>query len=349
MVLDPWRPTAGIVERIGKGDVPMSAGVTYVRDDRMEDRLEDHRVALTGFCYRMLGSPFEAEDAVQETLVRAWRALDRFEGRAALRSWLFGIATNVCIDMLNAGRRRALPMDLGSPTVGDARIGAPLPEHRWVWPVANGLVLPRTDDPAEAAVGRESIRLAFVAALQHLSPRQRAVLILRDVLRWRASEVAELLDCTTGSVHSMLRRARAALAAAGGTGTPPAPAAGHEQAAVVERYVAAFERFDMDAVVELLHEDVVLSMPPLQLWMRGAGVVRDWFVAAPFGCRDVRLVPVEANGSPALASYRPRVDGHHEAFGIQVLDLSGDRVAGIHAFLDVRLFPLFGVPTAVPS
>jgi RNA polymerase sigma-70 factor (ECF subfamily) len=239
-------------------------------------------------------------------------------------------------------------MDLGSPTGSDARIGAPLPEHRWVWPVSDGRVLPRTDDPAEAAVGRESIRLAFIAALQHLSPRQRAVLILRDVLRWRASEVAELLDCTTGSVHSMLRRARAALAAVGGNGTPPAPAAGHAQTALVERYVAAFERFDMDAVVELLHEDVALSMPPLPLWLRGAGVVGDWFAAAPFRCSRVRLVPVEANGSPALASYHPRGDGY-EAFAIQVLELSGGRVAGIHAFLDVRLFPLFGVPTVLPS
>jgi RNA polymerase sigma-70 factor (ECF subfamily) len=327
----------------------MSETVAPLRDEReIERRLEHHRTELTGFCYRMLGSPFEAEDAVQETLVRAWRAFDRFEGRAALRSWLFGIATNVCIDMLNAGRRRALPMDLASPSGGTAAIGTPLPEHRWIGPIADGRALPTSSDPADVAVARESIRLAFVAALQHLPPRQRAVLILRDVLRWRASEVATLLGSTTVSVHSMLRRARAVLAAAELPGAGTAEVPDDAARALVDRYVEAFERFDVDSLVALLHEDVILSMPPYPLWMRGTDAVRTWLEAATDDCRGTRFVPIAANGGRALAAYRPTgPGGAYEAFGIQVMELSAGRIAGIHAFLDPRLFPLFDVPAVL--
>jgi RNA polymerase sigma-70 factor (ECF subfamily) len=309
----------------------------------LERKLEEHRAELTGYCYRMLGSPFEAEDAVQETLVRAWRALDRFEGRAALRSWLFGIATNVCIDMLNARRRRALPMELGPPSPGDALPGAALPEHLWVGPVHDDRVLPPNGDPAEVAVARESIRLAFVVALQHLTPRQRAAMILRDVLRWKAKEVALVLDTTTESVESLLRRARAALADADIAAAPTVD--GDAARNLVDRYVEAFDRYDVDALVALLHEDVTLSMPPHPLWLSGIDAVRTWFGTVAEAALSERFVPIAANGSPGLAFYRPTGPGGlYEAFGIQAIEQSEGKIIGIHAFLDPRLFGLFGLP-----
>jgi len=310
----------------------------------LERQLERHRVELTGFCYRMLGSPFEAEDAVQETLVRAWRALDRFEGRSAFRSWLFGIATNVCIDMLNAKQRRALPMALGPPSPGDAPISAALPEHLWIGPAPDGRVLPATTDPAEMAVARESVRLAFVAALQHLTARQRAVLILRDVLRWKAQEVAELLDTTTISVHSLLRRARAVMAEVDPAGRAPTPTGDDAARALVDRFVDAFERYDVDALVALLHEEVTLSMPPHPLWIHGIDAVRTFFLTTGADCRTGRFVRTVANGGPALAVYRPSgPGGAYEPFAIQVLEVSDGAIVGLHAFIEPRLFPLFGV------
>jgi RNA polymerase sigma-70 factor (ECF subfamily) len=312
----------------------------------LEQELEDHRVALTGYAYRMLGSPFEAEDAVQETLVRAWRALDRFEGRAALRSWLFGIATNVCIDMLKARQRRALPMEMGPPSPGDALPGGALPEHQWVAPVDDARVLALAADPAEAAVGRESIRLAFVAALQHLTPKQRAALILHDVLRWKASEVARLLDTSTSSVESLLRRARTVLADTdtGARGTVD----GSATRALVDRYVEAFEQYDIDALVALLHEDVTLSMPPFPLWLRGVDEMRTWFGTLTDACRAGRFLPITANGSPGLAFYKPTgPGGRYEAAGIQVMEQSAGQILGIHTFFDPRLFALFGAPATL--
>jgi RNA polymerase sigma-70 factor (ECF subfamily) len=309
----------------------------------LEGELEHHRADLTGYCYRMLGSPFEAEDAVQETLVRAWRALDRFEGRAALRSWLFGIATNVCIDMLNARRRRALPMEVGPPSPGNVLPNGTLPEHLWVGPVHDDRVLPSDRDPAEVAVARESIRLAFVAALQHLTPRQRAALILRDVLRWKTKEVAPLLDTSIASVESLLRRARAVLADA----DTAASATVDDAAArvLVDRYVEAFERFDVDALVALLHEDVTLSMPPYPMWLRGVDAVRTFFGTIAGTDPRPRCLPIAANGSPGFAIYKPTgPGGRYEAFGIEVIEQSEGRIIGVHAFLDPRLFALFGVP-----
>jgi RNA polymerase sigma-70 factor, ECF subfamily len=309
----------------------------------LERELEDHRAELTGYCYRMLGSPFEAEDAVQETLVRAWRALDGFEGRAALRSWLFGIATNVCVDMLKARRRRALPMELGPSSPGDAVPGGVLPEHLWVGPVHDDQVLPSYGDPAEVAIARDSIRLAFVVALQHLTAKQRAALILRDVLRWKAKEVALLLETSTESVESLLRRARAVLTAAD---TAPAAIVGDDAAsALVDRYVEAFERYDVDALVSLLHGDVRVSMPPHRLWLHGVDAVRTFFGTVTDACRNTRFLPVAVNGSPGLALYKSTgPGGRHEAFGIKVIEQSAGKITGIHAFLDPRLFPLFGVP-----
>jgi RNA polymerase sigma-70 factor (ECF subfamily) len=272
-------------------------------------------------------------------MIRAWRGLDRFEGRAALRSWLYRIATNVCLDMLGSAQRRARPMDLGPPGTAQSVPGDPLPENVWVGPVPDARVTAGTDDPAEIAVSRESIRLAFVAALQHLPARQRAVLILRDVLAWSAAEVAELLGASVASVNSALQRARAALADAdlgGDTLRPMDP----EQSHLLERYVKAFEAYDMEALTSLLHEDVALNMPPLPLWLRGHADIRDWMLGTGSGCRGSRLVPTVANGMPAFGQYRPT-----GPWALIVLDTSGGRIRGITNFLDVeRLFPLFGLP-----
>src|SRR5579862_580855 len=221
-----------------------------------ELRLEQHRLELTGYCYRMLGSSFDAEDAVQETLVRAWRSLERFEGRAALKSWLYRIATNVCIDMLNGRNRRARPMDLGPSQGVDAPLTT-LPEATWIEPIPDGRVLDAEGDPADLAVSRETVRLAFVAALQHLPPRQRAVLILREVLHWQASEVAELLETSVASVNSALQRARATLATAEMRANDV-----EVDDELLARYVAAFEAYDIEALTAVIREDATQSMPP---------------------------------------------------------------------------------------
>ena len=311
-------------------------------------QLEDHRVELTGYCYRMLGSTFEAEDAVQETFVRAWRSLDRFEGRSSLRSWLYRIATNVCLSMLGASQRRARPMDLSAAGSADTPLPAPLTESTWIEPVPDARVLPEGGDPAEVAVARESVRLAFVAALQHLPPRQRAVLILREVLRWKADEVAELLDTTVASVNSALQRARATLAASRGTTTESQPISepmDDAQRALLARYVDAFERYDMDSLTALLHEDATWNMPPYDLWLQTHLDIRHWCLGPGIGCQGSRLVPVMANGSPAFGQYKPDPNGGREPWSLQVLETSGGRISGITFFLDTkRFFPLFGLP-----
>ncbi|MFF3747102.1 sigma-70 family RNA polymerase sigma factor [Streptomyces kronopolitis] len=304
----------------------------------LADRLEAYRTELTGYCYRMLGSAFEAEDAVQETMVRAWRAHDRFEGRASLRSWLYRIATNVCLDLLKGSRRRARPMDLASPARVDTPIGTGLPEATWIGPVPDARVLAAAGDPAERAVSRESVRLAFIAALQRLAPRQRAVLILREVLSWSAREVAELLGSSVASVNSALQRARATLAA---SAEAPAEPLDDSQQELLRRYVDAFERFDLDALTALLHEDSTLSMPPYALWLRGRADFLAWLRGPGGGCAGSHLVPVAANGRPAFGQYR--ADGL--PWAIQVLDVADGRITGLHSFLDTeRLFPLFGLP-----
>jgi RNA polymerase sigma-70 factor, ECF subfamily len=308
-----------------------------------EEELERHRVELTGYCYRMLGSTFEAEDAVQETLVRAWKSFDSFEGRSSLRSWLYRIATNVCLDMRREPQRRARPMDLGPASSADTPLPAPLPEETWIEPVPDGRVVPETADPAELTVAKESIRLAFLSALQKLPPKQRAVLILREVLRWQASEVAQLLDTTVQSVNSALQRARASLQA-----IDPVDADGFEpsddrQRALLGRYVDAFERYDMDALVSLLHDDATWSMPPYALWLRTHDDVRAWCLGPGIGCRGSRLVPTVANGLPAFGQYKPGPDGL-EPWSLQVLEIADGRIAGITFHLDTqRLFPLFGL------
>jgi RNA polymerase sigma-70 factor (ECF subfamily) len=341
------RPAYDASQVAGRDD---RSGVTElaatVGSRELELQLEQHRVELTAFAYRMLGSAFEAEDAVQETMLRAWRSLERFEGRSALRSWLYRIATNVCLDMLNGRQRRARPMDLGPPRTAEVPLGEPLSEGAWIQPVPDGRVLPADVDPAEVAVSRESVRLAFVAALQTLPPRQRAVLILREVLRWRAAEVAELLDTTVASVNSALQRARTALAARNVATGGPAHPMDEAQRKLLARYVDAFERYDLDALTSLLYEDATWSMPPYELWLQSHDEIRRWCLGPGIGCRGSRLVPAAANGSPAFAHYKPgEAPGSLEPWSLQVLEISGDRIAGITFFLDSeRLFPLFGMP-----
>ncbi|KPC63734.1 sigma-70 family RNA polymerase sigma factor [Streptomyces chattanoogensis] len=309
----------------------------------LADRLEAHRAELTGYCYRMLGSAFEAEDAVQETMVRAWRSYARFEGRSSLRSWLYRIATNVCLDLLKGSRRRARPMDLASPSSVDTPVGNGLPEATWIGPVPDGRVLAEAADPAEAAVARESIRLAFVSALQRLAPRQRAVLILREVLSWSASEVAELLGSSVAAVNSALQRARATLAV---DEAPAAPPLDDAQQALLKRYVDAFERFDMEALTALLHEDSTLSMPPYALWLRGREDIVRWMRGPGRGCEGSHLVPLTANGRPAFGQYR----AGGEPWAIQVIETAGGRITALQSFLDTeRLFPLFGLPMRWPD
>ena len=318
--------------------------------DAIARELEAHRAELTAYCYRMLGSSFEAEDAVQDTLIRAWKSFDSFEGRAALRSWLYRIATNVCLDMLNGKERRARPMDLGPAQSADTPLTEPLPEVTWLEPIPDGRVTPAGGDPAETAVERESIRLAFVAALQHLPPKQRAVLILREVLRWKATEVAELLDTTVQSVNSALQRARSALEERSINSTEPLKPMDEEQRALLERYVAAFESYDMDSLTSLLREDAVWNMPPYDLWLQSHLDIRKWCLGPGIGCKGSRLIPTVANGAPAFGQYKPSPDGGLELWSLQVLEISNGEITGITFFLDTqRLFPMFGLPSRLDN
>jgi RNA polymerase sigma-70 factor (ECF subfamily) len=313
--------------------------------EELEQAFEQYRGELTAYCYRMLASPFEAEDAVQETLMRAWRGYEGFEGRSALRSWLYRIATNVCLDMLSGRERRARPMDLGparEPVEANLNM---LPEVTWIEPVPDALVVPADGDPAEVAVARETIRLAFVAALQHLPARQRAVLILCEVLRWKASEVAELLETSVASVNSALQRARATLEASDLSATEPEPPLDEADRELLARYVKAFEAYDIDALTSLIQEDAQQSMPPYDMWLRGRDDIFTWWFGPGIGCRGSRVIPTTAaNGAPAFGQYKPSPDGGHEPWALQVLQLSGGRIAEFTFFLDTdRLFPLFGL------
>jgi RNA polymerase sigma-70 factor, ECF subfamily len=313
--------------------------------EELEGWFGRHRGELVAYCYRMLASPFEAEDAVQETFIRAWRGYDRFEGRAALRSWLYRVATNVCLDMLASRKRRARPMDLGparEPVESNLRTQH---EATWVEPVPDGLVALEVD-PAEAVVSRETIRLAFVAALQHLPPRQRAVLILCEVLRWKAGEVAELLETSVASVNSALQRARATLE------TADVHAAGEVDRELLDRYVAAFEAYDMEALTSLIHEDATQSMPPFDLWLSGRDDIFRWWLGPGIGCRGSRVLPaVAANGSPAFGQYKPSASSNgYEPWALQVLEVADGRIVELTFFLDTeRLFPLFGLPPGLDA
>ena len=324
------------------------AGTASTATLSVEEQLELHRVELTAFCYRMLGSS-DAEDAVQETFIRAWRSFDRFEGRSALRSWLYRIATNVCFDMLDGRKRRARPMDLG-PAREPVAENLHTPEVAGLEPMPDGRLVPE-GDPAEVVAARESVRLAFVAALQHLPPKQRAVLILCEVLRWKAAEVAELLETTVASVNSALQRARATLEASEAT---PAmtPSVNAADAELLGRYVAAFESYDMAALTELIHEDATQSMPPYDLWLAGRDDILTWWVGPGGGCRGSRVVPVEAaNGAPAFGQYKPAENGSgHEPWALQVLEIEDGRIVELTFFLSTdTIFPLFGLPARLDA
>jgi len=293
------------------------------------DQLDDLRPGLVGYCYRMLGSPFEAEDAVQETMVRAWQGANGFAGDASVRTWVYRIATNVCIDALRGRGRRAVPMDLG-PATAVADVAEPLPSSQpWVTPMVGPL------DPAEVVVGRETVRLAFIAALQHLPARQRCVLILRDVLAWPAADVAALLDATVGSVNSALQRARATLSA-----RPPQPSATElteRDQELLARYLDAFQRYDIETLVTLLHEDAIQSMPPFPLWLSGRQEIGAFMLGPGAECEGSRLIPTTANGSPAFWQYR----AGDVPWSLQVLELREGRIAEIHAFVLPALFEKF--------
>jgi RNA polymerase sigma-70 factor, ECF subfamily len=325
---------------------------TTVTPDKLERQLEQHLQELTGYCYRMLGSPFEAEDAVQETFLRAWRGFERFEGRAALRSWLYRIATNVCFDMLSGRARRARPMDLGGSSAPEAENLNMLPEVTWIEPIP-GSVVGSADDPAELAMARETLRLAFIAALQHLAPRQRAVLILCEVLRWKAKEVAELIDTSVASVNSALQRARATLQSNDISSTDPEPTSmNHAQRELLARYVEAFEAYDVDALTSLIQEDASQSMPPYDLWLRGRQDILTWWFGPGIECRGSRLLPtVTANGSVAFGQYKPDPSGiGYAPWALQVLEIADGQIVEFTFFLSTEhLFPLFGLPAALPA
>ncbi len=319
-----------------------------------EQDLERLRPALTGYCYRMLGSGFEAEDATQEAMIRAWRAADTLADPAALKSWLFRIATNVCFDQIEGRKRRARPVDLAG--VGDAEtpVGAPLPETAWVLPIADSQAVDPGADPAAQTAERETLRLAFVAALQHLPARQRVVLVLCEVLRWRAKEVAELLETSVASVNSALQRARATLdELALEDAEAPARPSDEDERRLLEQYLEAFAEYDIDRIVALLRYDVVFDMPPLALWLRGPAQVGEFMLGQGAACRGSKLIAVRANGCPAFASYKPDPEsGAWLPWSLTVLepvaaDRGGPAVAGVHNFLQPflpSLFESFGVP-----
>jgi RNA polymerase sigma-70 factor (ECF subfamily) len=311
--------------------------------------LETHRFAITGHCYRLLGSFFDAEDAAQETMIRAWKGLERFDGRASLKNWLYRIATNVCLDEIHSKNRRARPMEEGPPcsqTPSLEDLGQ-RPANVWIEPISDARALPSDSDPSERAILKQSIRLAFVAALQKLAPKQRAALLLIDVLGFSAVEAAETLETTVASLNSALQRARAALSDRSFSASPELSP---EQSEILDRYTKAFEQYDIDALTALLRQDATLSMPPYALWFQGPEAIRNWMLGLGCGCRGSRLVPTAACGSPAFAQYRVNPEGGHKAWALIVLDLADDRIAGVNSFLDVEaLFPRFDLPLLLPA
>jgi len=310
------------------------------------ERAEYQRLTreLAGYCYRMLGSPLDAEDAVQDTMLRAWREFGRFEGRSSLTTWLHRIATNVCIDMLRKRGRRTMPMELQPPTRAEgAQVPPPLTERTWVLPIPDAMLADGTADPAEQVVSRETVRLAFVAALQRLTPRQRAVLILRDVLQLSAAETAEVLGTTVASVNSALQRARATVPSI----DEDDQAAGGADTALLEKYVAAFEAYDVPRLTALLRSDAVNSMPPLSLWLLGQDEIRVWMLGPGSECRGSRLLPTAANGCAAFAQYRPDGRGGYQPWAIQVLETEGGLITGLHCYVFPELFTYFGFPGAL--
>lgn len=308
-----------------------------------------HRPALTGHCYRMLGSVFDADDAVQETLIRAWRAWDTFDRRSSVYTWLYRIATNVCLDELKNRGQRALPIGEGSPSSGSPS-GESLTQRPcayWIEPILDARIIPVGADPSERAMLLQSVRLAFVAALQRLTPKQRAALLLTEVLGCPAAESAEILETSVASINSALQRARAALAARSETEPPELTEA---QQDMLGRYVHAFESYNIDSLTALMREDATFCMPPYSLWLQGPRDVRTWMLGLGSGRWGSRLVPTAACGWPAFAQYRPNPTGGYKAWSLIVLELSRDRISGVNSFLDTEnLFPRFDFPLTLPS
>ena len=316
-------------------------------DDLLE-RARPYRNELLAHCYRMLGSVHDAEDLVQDTYLRAWRASDRFEGRSSLRTWLYRIATNACLTAIEQRGRRPLPSGIGAPSDPEQAVKE-MPEVPWLEPIPDAMLGgDQPSDPASVVVSKSSMRLALVAALQHLPPRQRAVLLLRDVLKWRAAEVAELLDSTTASVNSALQRARAQLdqvAPVEEELTEPTDPAMRE---LLDRYAAAFEKSDVTAIVDLFKEDAVWEMPPFPEWFRGRDdIVRLIGNQCPIGPDQGLMLPTSANGQPAFGLYNLQADGSYHPFHIQVLTLHKGQVAHVGAFFGDALFAAFGLPEVV--
>jgi RNA polymerase sigma-70 factor (ECF subfamily) len=314
---------------------------------------DPYRRELLAHCYRMLGSVHDAEDLVQETYLRAWRSYEGFEGRSSLRTWLYRIATNACLTAIESRGRRPLPSGLGGPAPDPNEPLAQRTEVSWLEPMPDALAGAERTDPAAIVTSRESMRLALIAAMQHLPARQRAVLILRDVLKWRAAEVAELLDTTTTAVNSMLQRARAQLDQAAPTENDVVEPASHDQRELLDRYVAAFEDKNVPAIVELLTGDAVWEMPPYTTWYQGPDHVAHHLAGrCPGGPGDFRLVQAEANGQPALALYlRDGADGDgvFQPFTLQVLTVTTEGISHVVNFFDHRLFATFGLPDSLPA
>ena len=331
------------------------AGARAVPDRLDSDDFErltgPFRDELLAYCYRMLGSVQDAEDQVQETLLRAWRSYGGFEGRSSMRTWLYRIATNACLRALENRGRRPLPSGLGAPALEAATPpGAARTEVPWLEPIPDALFGTAPADPAAVVVSRTSMRLALIAALQYLPPRQRAVLILRDVLRWRAAEVAGLLGISTVAVNSLLQRARTQLELAAPDEDAIREPTRRAERELVGRYAAAFENADLAALVGLLRDDAVLEMPPLPGWFRGRDAIAAFLGAEVLGRPgDWRMIPTAANGQPAFAAYAREDDGGYHAHGICVLTLTGTQVSRMVCFNDPGLFPVFGFASRLPA
>ncbi|WP_371483254.1 sigma-70 family RNA polymerase sigma factor [Kitasatospora sp. NBC_00315] len=308
---------------------------------RVHDR---YRTELLAHCYRMLGSIHDAEDLVQETYLRAWRSYETFEGRSSLRTWLYRIATNVCLTALEHRDRRLLPTGLGTPAAPETPLVPPTPEIGWLQPAPDALLGPRHGDPATIVATRSSFRLAMIAALQFLPARQRAVLILRDVLAMPAGEVADLLGTSVPAVKSALQRARGQLERLAPAEEEVRDSVASEQRELLDRYVTAFENTDIKLLLELLTDDAVAEMPPYPSWFAGREEVARFFAAQVLvEPGRYRLAPVRANGQPAFALYRRGDDGGHHPHSITVLTLAGGRISRISGFLDPGLFGPFGL------
>lgn len=312
---------------------------------------DPYRRELLAHCYRMLGSAHDAEDLVQETYLRAWRAYHSFEGRSSMRTWLYRIATNACLSALEGRGKRPLPTGLGAPSSQPDDALVRQPEVPWLEPVPDAMVGAGDTDPAAAAVSRESVRLALIAALQHLPPRQRAVLVLRDVMKWKAAEVAEAVGVSTAAVNSILQRAHAQLERAGLTEDDVVEPTEPDQRALLERYVRALERKDVAAIAELFTSDAVWEMPPVTGWYQGpATIARLIDVQCPADKDELRLVPTAANGQPAFGMYMlDRSAGVFRPFQLHVLEFGREGIAHVVAFFDTSLFPTFGLAESLPA